>query len=308
MRSLQILLLSTLLVFTGCSTGMRSAEQVATTEQTVSAPKTEARSEQSGLRQVSLAEGVKTDSSFYESERKIIRTAALTMEVNSTSDAQSRVMSIAEARGGFVVTSESRQRENIDPAQRTLDIKLVVRLPASQFGSAIDEIKGLATNISEDNRVGEDVTEEFIDLEARIRTQKALEIQFIEIMKQAKKVEDALEVQRQIAEVRTEIEKIEGRRRFLENRSSLSTITINLRAPAPITVSTSGFGHSIRESASDSIQLAKEMLLFFIRLAIVLVPITAFIFLPLGLILRYLTRRAKRMRLAHTLATPVAEA
>ena len=53
-------------------------------------------------------------------------------------------------------------------------------------------------------------------------------------MKQARKVEDALEVQRQIADVRTEIEKLEGRKRFLENRSSLSTITVNTGSTAKI--------------------------------------------------------------------------
>jgi len=54
--------------------------------------------------------------------------------------------SIAELHGGFVVTSEAKQRESNDPAQRTLDIKLVVRVPSNQFGSAFDEIKKLAGN------------------------------------------------------------------------------------------------------------------------------------------------------------------
>jgi hypothetical protein len=62
---------------------------------------------------------------------------------------------------------------------------------------------------------GQDVTEEYIDLEARLRSKKALEAQFLEIMKQAHKISDALEVQSQIADVRADIERIEGRRRFL---------------------------------------------------------------------------------------------
>ena len=154
--------------------------------------------------------------------------------------------SIADANGGFVVTSESKQRENVDPAQRTLDIKLVVRVPSTQFGVAFDEIKKLASNTPQENVSGQDVTEEFIDLEARIKTQKALEVQFLEIMRQAYKVADALEVQRQIADVRTEIEKLEGRKRFLENRSSLSTITVNIQTPKPvIAVTSTGFGQQV---------------------------------------------------------------
>ena len=213
--------------------------------------------------------------------------------------------SIAESKGGFVVTSESKQRESVDPAQRMLDIKLVVRVPSPHFGVAFDEIKKLASNTPSEQVTGQDVTEEFIDLEARIKTQKALEIQFLEIMRQAYKVADALEVQRQIADVRTEIEKLEGRKRFLENRSSLSTITVNIQAPKPvIAVTGSGFGQQVREAVSDSVGMASDMVLFFVRFAILMVPLLVFIVLPSGLVARYLMRRAKRVRLAQALATP----
>ena len=57
--------------------------------------------------------------------------------------------SIAEANGGFVVTSEAKQRQSVDPAQGHADFKLVVRVPADQFGVALDEIKKLATNVPE---------------------------------------------------------------------------------------------------------------------------------------------------------------
>jgi len=261
-----------------------------------------------GAQQVSLSEVDKAESTNEAADRKIIRNADITMEVDSTTDAQQRVTSIAESNGGFVVTSEAKQRANVDPAKRTLDIKLVVRIPASRFGSALDQIKQLAGNVSQANVSGQDVTEDFIDLEARIRTQKALELQFLEIMKQARKVEDALEVQRQIADVRTDIEKLEGRKRFLENRSSLSTITVNIQAPKVVeVVNPTGFWRTVRDSVTESLELASEMLLFFIRFVIVMVPIGVFVILPSGLILRYLIRRAKRVRLAQALATPAAD-
>jgi len=150
----------------------------------------------------------------------------------------------------------------------------------------------------------QDVTEDFIDLEARIKTQKALEAQFLEIMRGANKIADALEVQRQLAEVRTDIEKLEGRKRFLENRSSLSTINVNILAPKPvIAVTKTGFGHSLREAVSDSVSMATDIALFFARFVIMMVPISLLILLPAGLVVRYLMRRAKRMRLAQALAT-----
>ena len=263
---------------------------------------------QEQLKQVSLTQTDAIASTAEAADRKIIRNANLTMEVNSTTEAQQRVTSIAESHGGFVVTSESKQREDADPAKRTLDIKLVVRIPATQFGVALEEIRKLANNLREENVTGQDVTEEFIDLEARIKTQRALELQFLEIMKQARKVEDALEVQRQIADVRTDIEKLEGRKRFLENRASLSTITINIEAPRPmVAVSTTGFGRELRDSVSDAIDVGSAVILFLIRFVIVMIPIGLFVLLPLGLVVRYLVRRAKRIRLAEALSTPAAD-
>ena len=144
---------------------------------------------------------------------------------------------------------------------------------------------------------GQDVTEEFIDLEARIKTQKALESQFLEIMKQAHKVVDALEVQRQVAEVRTEIEKLEGRKRFLENRASLSTISVSLQSPTAIAVNTSSFGRNIREAVADSVDVTSAIVLFLIRIVIVMIPIMILVILPGFLITRYVIRRARKMQL-----------
>ncbi len=305
------ILLSTVLLLTGCMSykaarqdGFQATSQIAAPAQ---APEAEL-AESVKMQPVSLSDANKSQAISEAIERKIIRDANISLEVPSTTETQHKVTAIAEQHGGFVVTSESKQRDGVDPAKRTLDIKLVVRVPAIQFGPTLTEIKGLASNVTQESVTGQDVTEEFIDLEARLKTQKALEMQFLEIMKQAKKVGDALEVQRQTADVRTEIEKLEGRKRFLENRASLSTITVNLQAPAVIVVSTTGFGHSLREAVSDSLDLASGIVLFLVRFVIMMVPIFVFLVLPLGLAGIYLVRRAKRVRLAQALhATPTSE-
>ena len=321
MKSPVIPLILLLVFSTSCSSASQDktlnipSASVAQNEAARQAPATAPASEVSAkayydsttAQKVSLNDAAKAELTNEAADRKIIRNADITMEVESTTEAQQRVTSIAESRGGFVVTSEAKQRENVDPGKRTLDIKLVVRIPSSQFGAALDEMKELAGNLPESNVTGQDVTEDFIDLEARIKTQKALEVQFLEIMKQARSVEDALEVQRQISEVRTDIEKLEGRKRFLENRSSLSTITVNIRAPKIIAVNPTGFGRTLRDAVSDSLELASGMLIFVVRTVIVMLPIAVFVGLPAGLVFRYLVRRAKRVRLAAALATPAAD-
>jgi hypothetical protein len=97
---------------------------------------------------------------------------------------------------------------------------------------------------------------------------------------------------------RTEIEKLEGRKRFLENRASLSTIAVSLQSPATIAVNTSGFGRDIREAIADSVEVARAIVLFIIRFLIVMIPIFILILLPGWFILRYFVRRARKMQLA----------
>jgi len=288
-----------LLVLTGCGSE-RSAEPAGAHEtregivaNNQGAPAS-AKTAPAATNQVSLKQAGDSQSMAEAMSRKIIRNAELTLEVTTPQDVQRKVSSIAESLGGFVVTSESKQRQTAAGAKPEIEISLVIRVPAAQFGTAMDQVRSAGNRVVQEKITGEDVTEEFIDLEARIKTQKALEDQFLEIMKRANKVEDALEVERQIAEVRTEIEKLEGRKRFLENRASLSTITATLQTPTAITVNTSGFGRDIREAIADSVQVAIAIVLFLIRFVIVMIPIFLLLLLPLWLLARYFMRRARK--------------
>lgn len=236
-------------------------------------------------------------------ERKIIRNANISIELDSPAEGQRKIASIAEARGGFIVTSESKQegrRASDAPSYEVVTVE--ARIPASQFDAVVTEIRAIGSRVTGEKISGQDVTEEYIDLEARIRTQKALEGQFMEIMKQARTVADALEVQSQLANVRTEIERIEGRRRFLENQASMSTIKVTLQPPAPLIAATqSSFLRDLKEAFGDGFNVATSLVLGLIRLFIVLIPLTLFVFLPIGLVLRFLYRRQRRYRLAEQL-------
>lgn len=297
-----LFLILSLFLLAGCGSTLRNrsaADELARTKTSQSLDSNtqpeSAEQQNPAAAQVSLKQADQSQSIAEAMDRKIIRNADLTLEVGAPADVQRKISSIAESLGGFVVTSESKIRQ-IGDAKQELEVNLVVRVPASQFGAALDQIRSAGSRVIQEKIVGQDVTEEFIDLEARARTQKALEAQFLEIMKRANKVEDALEVQRQIAEVRTEIEKLEGRKRFLENRASLSTISVKLQSPTAIAVSTSGFGRNIREAVVDSVDVAAAIVLFLIRFVIVVIPIFLLIILPGWLLARYVFRRVRRMR------------
>lgn len=248
------------------------------------------RNGQAGLQSVSLVQA--SQSQGVAVERKIIRDADINLEVASPAEGQRKLGAIAEAHGGFVVTSESRQIDNVSRDSQPAEIVTVqLRVPASHFDSALAEIRAVGTRVRAEKTTGKDVTEEFIDLDARLRTQRALEAQFLEIMKRADKVSDALEVHTQLAGVRTEIERVEGRRRFLENQAALSTINATLQPPASlISVNTSGFFSGIKSAFGDGIDIAAAIILGIIRFGIALLPVLLLIVLPLALLWRFLLR------------------
>lgn len=248
---------------------------------------------QAVVQNVSLQQADASQSAPTTVERKIIRNAELSLETDEPQKAMQRVASIAEARGGFVVTSESRQQAGADGGKAYEVITIEARVPAAQFDAALNDIRAAGSRVTAEKITGQDVTEEFIDLEARLRTQKALEAQLLDIMKQARQVSDAITVERELTNVRTEIERIEGRRRFLENQSSLSTVKVTLQPPAPF-VNTTGFFRSVRSAFGDGIDIAAAITLFLIRFALALLPLAIFIGLPFFFLVRYLVRRARR--------------
>jgi hypothetical protein len=245
------------------------------------------------IQNVSLQQAGESQAAPVAVERKIIRNANLTLEVEEPKKAMQRVASVAESRGGFVVTSESRQEAGVNGGRAYETITMEVRVPAAQFDAAMNDIRAAGSRVTTEKITGQDVTEEFIDLDARLRTQKALEAQLLDIMKSAHAVSDAITVERELANVRTEIEKIEGRQRFLENQTSLSTINVTLQPPSPL-VSTTGFFRSIAAAFGEGIDIAAAITLVLIRVVLALIPIAVFFGIPLYLLWRYVSRRARR--------------
>lgn len=225
-------------------------------------------------------------------DRKIVRNAELNLEAESPEKAQREITTIAENNGGFVVES---QQSSSDVKTTTRDVVVMsVRVPATKFGETLDAIRKTAGRVIEESVKGQDVTEEFIDIEARLKTQKALEQQYMEIMKRANSVEDALNVHSQLADVRGEIEKVEGRKRFLENQASLSTIKIRLQTPAALTVNSAGFGYRLSESFGSGLDFALNFILGLLTVLVAVLPLTLLIGLPGFLIGRRWWRNQSR--------------
>lgn len=289
-----------LLLLSACSKSSRDAapSSTQTAPPASSAPQAGAAApdakQQSTVPALSTVSASDTSSPPAEINRKIIRNAEVTVETDVPEDGLRKIAAIAESKGGFIVTTEVRQ-QGAGASNDSKTVTVVARIPAAQFEATVEEIRKIGNRVIQEKQTGQDVTEEFIDLEARIRTKKALETQFLEIMKQARTVSDALEVQKQIAAVRTEIEQLEGRRRFLENQSSLSTITVTLQQPVSLVPTSPGsFYSSVKEAISDGVDVAVTIVLIFIRVALALLPVLLLVVLPCVLLGRFLIKRYKR--------------
>ena len=306
MKKIFITIIPLFLFFTACSSGSEyrskskpaytSDKSVAQTQNTGGGG-TEKPDERMGdivpASQISLDQTANNQNQPIATERKIIRNADLRIEANSPEETQQKIAQIAQSKNGFVIET-NQTTSNVQTASRDI-VNMTIRVPAEKFDEAIAEIRSAGNRVIQENVKGQDVTEEFIDIEARLKTQRALEEQFLEIMKRATTVADTLNVQRELAQVRGEIERIEGRKRFLENQSSLSTIKIQLQTPTSLSANPTGFYYELKEALSSGLNAALNVVLFLITAVIALLPFLLFIVLPLYLILRYFWRkRAKR--------------
>jgi hypothetical protein len=227
--------------------------------------------------------------------RRVIRTAELSLEAVEPVAAQGAITQLADARGGFVLSADMSRIRAEDGAEQTV-VTVVFRVPAPAFDATLQTLRGLG-RLSNEKVTGQDVTEEYVDLEARLKAQRAVEEQYLAILKDAKSIPDILAVQQKLGEVRTEIERAEGRRRFLDSQTSLSTFTVHLaKHIEAVDASGPGFGTSIRKAGRDAVDVAIAIVNGAIRLIGVLAPVALLLGLPAYLALRVVVRRRRRSR------------
>ena len=164
-----------------------------------------------------------------DTERKIIQTASLSIEVDDFQTRSDALIRIVERSGGFIsnsytyVTDTGRKRGDI-----------TIRVPQDTFLSVIAELEQLGT-VQSKHTSGEDVTEEYIDLTARLNNSERQEQRLLAILDMAENVEEVLEVERELERIRGDIERLTGRITYLDNRIALATISVSLYEPEPIT-------------------------------------------------------------------------
>lgn len=125
--------------------------------------------------------------------------------------------------GGYIAESNVTRE-----GKELLNGRLTIRLPQQHFQEFLHDAEGQAAEVLQRNITGQDVTEEYVDLESRLKSKRVVEERLLSFMKEAAKTEDLLKISADLAAIQEDIETIEGKMKFLENQTSFSTVTITL--------------------------------------------------------------------------------
>jgi len=177
-------------------------------------------------------------------ETKIIKTAYLSIEVKDVPGTIETLKNLASQKGGYLSSTNIQKNYN-----NRLSGSVILRVPAAEFENALTGIKAIGT-VKSASTQGQDVTEEYVDLQAQKISYQNQLAQYNEIMKKAVKVEDVITVQQQIDRVQTELNRLEGRLKYLDSRIDFSTITVNLQEPEPVGGET---GHNFVSTINEGI-------------------------------------------------------
>ena len=177
-------------------------------------------------------------------DRKIVKTGYMTLQVNDITEAMTGIARVAKELDGYVVSSNKQGDKDITYGQ------ISIRVPSDRFDEAFDRLRKLAVKVPNESTASQDVTEEYTDLQAQLRNLEATEAQYLELLKKAEKVEDMLAVQRELSNVRGQIEQVKGRIQYLERTSDMALIEVNLQKTKPI----DGTGWSALETLKSAVR------------------------------------------------------
>jgi hypothetical protein len=213
-------------------------------------------------------------------ERKLIKTGSVSFETPDLAETQQKVRGAITKYGGYI--SSDSEYKSYDRITNTIEI----RVPNKDFDNLLNDIVSGIERLDDKTISVQDVTEEYLDAAARIKTKKELELRYHELLKEAKTVTEMLEIEKQIGDLRTEIESIEGRLKFLQDQVTLSTLTVTFYQRIPEDKKWDG-------QFAKSVKSGWHNLIYFFLALIHIWP-----FIVIGIIVLIIVRRSMRKKKA----------
>jgi hypothetical protein len=170
------------------------------------------------------------------STRMIIKDANVTLQVADTDVAVDGVTQVAGDTGGYIISSRVWYQDTYGVSQKYASITIGV--PADQFEFAMRRLRGMAVKVLDETASGEDVTDQYVDLQSQLKNLEATRDRILTFLEDAKTVNEALQVNQELTKIEQQIEEIKGRINYLQNRSAYSTIAVTLTPQPPEIVPT----------------------------------------------------------------------
>lgn len=234
----------------------------------------------------------------------IVYNGYLDLVVLDTLKAQDEVQRLVTAAGGYVAASESYRYQ-----QGLLTVRMTLRVPAENFHTVMSALRQLALQVDRDSISSENVTQEYVDLESRLRALEAKADRLEALMEQAEDTEAVLAIYRELSATQQEIEQVKGRMRYLERSAAMATINVSLVPDAlsrPIEVA----GWRPQGTAKRAVEALLGMLKFLgdalIWILIFVVPVLAIIGLAIYIVIKILTALFGRRKASRRSSPPPA--
>jgi hypothetical protein len=240
-------------------------------------------------------------------ERLVIENADLAIVVQDPKARMAEISSLANEFGGYVVSSNIYQSFT-SLGKEVPEATIVIRVPSERLDEALSEIKEGTVEVLRENRSGQDVTSQYVDLQAQLTAKQAAEQKLLEIMDQATRAEDVLAIYLQVQTVQTEIEQLKGQIQYLEESAALSAISVQLIAEEgtqPIEVGPWRPEGAAREAIQDLIFFFQNFIELLIRFVLYTLP--ALILIAIPLLLVFLAGRAVYRRVRKTRSSVIEE-
>ncbi|MFH1639966.1 MAG: DUF4349 domain-containing protein [Chloroflexota bacterium] len=198
-------------------------------------------------------------------ERMIVRNGEMSLVVSNVTESRDEIARMASRLDGYVVSSSTYNREY------DLRVTIQIRVPDDRFEQAMSELRSLAVRVESESTSSQDVTEEYIDLESRLRNAVSTEGQYLALLEKATTVEEMLKIQEALSRVREEIETIKGRMQYLERTTSTSSLTIRLTpefSDKPIAGTGWNYGEILKSAVRGLVSFGSWLLATFIWVAV----------------------------------------
>ena len=218
----------------------------------------------------------------------IIKNGEMTLLVADTDRALDQATGIAVNSGGYVVSSKTWNSGEFKSAALTMGV------PSDQFEAVQRQLRALAVEVLSDTSSGQDVSDEFVDLQSRLTNLEATAARIRELLKDAKDVDEALQVNIKLSEVESEIEQIKGRMQYLKDRSAFSTIALNLQPDVPTpTPAAWQPGKTVESAVNSAGNLLRGLIDAVIWFGIVLLPFAIPVLAIIAIVVYFRRRRKK---------------